>query len=158
MSEFEPKDYVLLAGVVVTLLLGVWNAVANYQSSRRTTFINTVTSERVKWIEKLRQDISAFSGLTHTWCFSELQGKPNDHEVLKEIDRLRHVIRLRLNPRGEHDQRIEALLKEIPNLTDASQREELLTALENLTVTTQKLLSQEWIKVKRESQEGDISS
>jgi hypothetical protein len=54
---------VAFIGILVTLVLGVYNAVQNYRSSRRTTFINTVTSERVKWIEKLRQSISTFYGL-----------------------------------------------------------------------------------------------
>jgi len=157
MAGLEPKDYILGAGVVVTLILGVWNAVANYRSSRRTTFINTVTSQRIKWIEQLRQDISTFSGLTHTWCFSALEGKPEESPVIREIDRLRHVIRLRLNPDGVHDQKIEKLIREIPNLTHESQRQSLIQALEELTRTTQSLLKEEWEKVKRESKHGDVS-
>ncbi len=51
----EAKDYVLAAGVAVTLLLGIWNAIVNHRVSKRTTFINTVTSQRIKWIEQLRQ-------------------------------------------------------------------------------------------------------
>ena len=70
------KEIGTAAGIIVTLVLGIWNAVANYRNSRRTNFINTVTSQRVKWLEQIRQDISAFSGLVHTWYFSALQGKP----------------------------------------------------------------------------------
>lgn len=156
METLEPKDYILGAGVIVTLVLGVWNAVANYRASRRTMFINTVTNQRIKWIEQLRQDISNFSGLTHTWCFSELEGKPQEYEVLKEIDRLHHVIRLRLNPAGEHDKKIERLIDEIPKLTHISKREDLLEALNELTSTTQLLLKEEWEKVKAESKHGDV--
>ncbi len=60
-------DVFLSLGVILTFLLGVWNIVNNYRTSRRTSFINTVTSERVKWIEKLRENISTFCGLTYTW-------------------------------------------------------------------------------------------
>ena len=130
MNTFQPKDYVLVVGVLVTFILGIANAIATFRSSRRTMFINIVTSERVKWLEKLRQDISSFSGLTRTWCFSSLEGKPQEYEALKEIDRLRHVIRLRLNPKGAHDQKIEKLIEQIPQLTDESQRNALLQALE----------------------------
>ena len=156
MGALEPKDYILGAGVIVTLMLGVWNMIANVRASRRTMFINTVTSQRVKWIEQLRQDISTFCGLTHTWCFSALEGKPQAHEVLKEIDRLRHVIRLRLNPSGTHDQKIESLIEQVPKLTHETQRKELLKALEDLTLTTQLLLKEEWEKVKAESKHGDV--
>ena len=55
----EPKDYVLGVGVLVTFILGIWNVVANWRSSRRTAFINTVTAERVKWLGTLRENISA---------------------------------------------------------------------------------------------------
>lgn len=153
----EPKDWVLAAGVVVTLFLGAWNAVVNYRINKRTTFVNTVTSQRIKWIEQLRQDISAFSGLTYHWAHTDLEGKPGEAELLKEVDRLRHVIRLRLNPTGAHDKKIEALIAEIPRYTDSSRQKELTDALERLTVATQALLKEEWEKVKKESQHGPLS-
>jgi len=143
-------------GILLTVALGVWNLVTNYRATRRTSFINTVTSQRVKWIEQLRQDISAFSGLTHTWCFSELEGKPEEAEVTKEIDRLRHVIRLRLNPEGFHDRKIAELILKIPELTHISKREELKKALDDLTITTQFLLKEEWEKVKAEAKDGNL--
>lgn len=111
----DAKDIALAAGVVVTLVLGIWNLTANYRTSKRTSFINTVTSQRVQWIELLRQDIAAFCGLTYTWCSSELEGKASELDVVKDIDRLRHLILLRLNPDGVHDKAIEKLVTEIPN-------------------------------------------
>jgi len=116
----EPKGYVLVlaAGVVVTLLLGLWNAVVNYRNSRRTNFVNIVTSQRIKWIEQLRQDIGSYCGLTYHWSHSEMEGKSGEADMVKELDRLRHVIRLRLNPHGEPDRIIENLIEEIPKYTD----------------------------------------
>ena len=90
--------------------------------------------------------------------FSGLAGKPQEHEVLKEIDRLRHVIRLRLNPTGKHDKKIEVLIQKIPNLTHETQYKELQEVLEDLTVATQFLLKEEWEKVKTETQSGDLST
>jgi len=152
----DTKDVAYTISIFLTFLLGVWNLVQSYRATRKTTFINTVTSQRVKWIEQLRQDVSSFSGLTRTWCFSDLEGKPHEHDILKEIDRLRHVIRLRLNPDGAHDRKIERLIADIPNLTHISQRDQLRTALEDLTVTTQKLLKEEWEKVKSEAEHGNL--
>jgi len=60
----ETKDIVYALSIFLTFLIGVWNLVLNYRTTRKTSFINTVTSQRVKWIEQLRQDISSFSGLT----------------------------------------------------------------------------------------------
>lgn len=140
---------------MLTFLIGVWNLIFNYRTTRKTSFINIVTSQRVKWIEQLRQDISSFSGLTRTLS---LEGKLQEYEVLKEIDRLRHVIRLRLNPEENYDRRIEQLLAEIPKLTDISKRDRLTQALEELTVTSQKLLKQEWEKVKLEAEQGNLKN
>jgi hypothetical protein len=155
----EPKGYVLVlaAGVVVTLLLGLWNAVVNYRNSRRTNFVNIVTSQRIKWIEQLRQDIGSYCGLTYHWSHSEMEGKSGEADMVKELDRLRHVIRLRLNPHGEPDRIIENLIEEIPKYTDPSQQKELADALERMTRTTQALLKEEWDKVKRESEHGPLS-
>lgn len=153
----ETKDYVLVAGVGVTLFIGVWNLVQTYRTSRRTSFINTVTSQRIHWIEQLRQDVAAFCGLTHTWCMSDLEGKQNETEVLKELDRLRHVIRLRLNPNDTPDRRIAAMLKRVPELTHESKRAEMSLAIEDLTEATQQLIKAEWEKVKLEAKYGDLS-
>jgi hypothetical protein len=105
MRVLEAKDIIYGLSILLTFALGVWNLVSNYRTSRRTSFINTVTAQRVKWIEQLRQDISVFSGLTH-------------------------LIRLRLNPSGTHDKEIEELLRRIPQLTHVAQRDELKQALE----------------------------
>lgn len=156
MEMIEPKDIIYGIGILLTFIIGIWNLASNYRASRRTSFINTVTSQRVKWIEQLRQDIAAFCGLTYTWCFSDIEGKPEEYEILREIDKLRHVIRLRLNPTGEYDQRIEALIVSIPDLTHISQREKLKQALNDLTSVTQCLLKEEWEKVKSESKRGDL--
>jgi len=152
----DPKDYVLGAGILVTFILGIWNAVANWRSSRRTAFINTVTAERVKWLGTLRENISTFCGLTHTWRFSGLEGKPEEHETLLQIDKLRHLIRLQLNPDGVHDKSIEALVARIPQLTHMTQEPELKEALNELVEVSQKLLKDEWEKVKEESKRGDL--
>lgn len=72
---------------------------------------------------------------------------------MKEIDRLRHVIRLRLNPAGVHDKVIERLVAEIPHYTDPSRQKDLV----RLTIATQALLKEEWEKVKQESRDGPLS-
>lgn len=150
------RDYIYAAGILVTLGLGIWNFVQGYKATRKASFINTVTSQRVLWIEQMRQDVSTFVGLTHTWAQSNVAGTDSEPEILKEIDRLRYVIRLRLNPDDTSDRKIAALIKKIPNLTHETQRGELLSCLEQLTKETQDMLKVEWEKVKSESKDGDL--
>lgn len=152
----EPKDYVYVAGILVTLVLGIWNFVQNYRASRKTSFINTVTAQRVKWLEQIRQDVAKFVGLTHHWTRDGLKGTSSEQDILREIDQLRYVIRLRLNPSDPPDKEIAELVKRIPDLTDDSERGPLFTALDELTTATQEMLKVEWEKVKAEAKDGDI--
>jgi hypothetical protein len=88
---------------------------------------------------------------------SELEGKPEESESLKEIDRLRYVIRLRLNPDDTPDRKITAMLKRIPELTHSSKWKNMLELLEELTVETQHLIKDEWEKVKKEAIDGHLA-
>ena len=135
-----------------------WELISNYRAARRTTFINTVTAERVKWIENLRTNISEFCGLTYTWCASNIEGTEEKNEILKKIDVLRHHIRLQLNPdpSATLDREIEKLIAEVPYLTHQTQQDELKIAINNLIETSQTLLKEEWEKVKLESKRGDL--
>lgn len=83
-------------------------------------------------------------------------GKPEEFDLLKEIDRLRYYIRLQLNPDGDHDKKIEALIEQIPDLTDEKQIEKLKLKTNELIGVSQKLLKEEWEKFKEESKRGDL--
>jgi hypothetical protein len=143
-------------GIAVTLVLGLWNLWVNHKINRRTTFVNTVTSQRIKWVEQLRQDIGAFSGLAYHWSCTNIEGEEEKRKVIVELDRLRYVIRLRLNPEGTQDKKIERLVESISRVSENQQA--VTKILEELTVASQALLKEEWEKVKAESEHGPLSS
>ncbi len=100
--------------------------------------------------------------MTHTWTRSKVQGTEEEIKILGEIDKLRYLIRLQLNPITENgipnvDQKIEDLIAKIPDLTDISMRTELDKAINDLIEESQVLLKEEWEKVKLESKEGDLT-
>ncbi|MBT3045023.1 MAG: hypothetical protein KME67_19365 [Candidatus Thiodiazotropha sp. (ex Codakia orbicularis)] len=146
-------------GVVVTFLLGVWNLVYNYRNSKRNSFINTVTNERVLWIGTLRANVSKFCGLTHNWAKSQPHETDREQGMLMQIDELRYLIRLQLNPSPEAslDRAIEKKIKNVVDLCVSTPNQDKVTqALDSLTETTQKLLKEEWDKVREESKRGDL--
>ena len=53
--------------------------------------------------------------------------------------------------------KFQSLIAEIPQLTHTTKQNELKAALENLTVTTQLLLKEEWEKVKQEAERGSLN-
>ncbi len=152
----EFKDIIYAIGIFVTLGLGVWNLIQGHKATRRASFINTVTSQRILWLEQLRQDVSKFVGLTHSWTRISNKDEARKVEFLKEIDQLRYLIRMRLNPSDQLDIDISTLVQAIPDLTCDSDRVELFKALDNLTIKTQTMLKAEWDKVKTESKDGDL--
>ena len=150
------KDDFYALGIVLTTILGAWNLANNYRLSRRTAFINTVTAERVKWIERLRDNLSKFCSLILTWNALGSLGAQANAEHMKEIIRLQHVIRLQLNPVGDHDKEIERLIMETCGLIDTDKSSELNNSIREIVSVSQKLLKAEWDKVKEESKRGDL--
>jgi hypothetical protein len=158
----ETKDYVYIVGILFTFLLGIFNLINMWRISKKSTFINCVTAERVKWINRLRENIANFCGLTHHFIFSELSEK-DKREILNEIDRLRMIIPLQLNPHEEITGEIVKLIKKIPMQTDVQKvvdfdkKFPVEKSIDELISKTQLLLKREWNRVKKEAEKGNIS-
>ncbi len=150
----------LIVGIIASfitaigaLIVSLVNRHGNLSVSKRNNYANTVTSERVKWLDKLRNNISEFCGLTHYWTRAAIDDKKKNN-VLERIDKLRYLIPLQLNRNDAPDKRILELIKNIPDLTGSTKRGELDAAIEELIKASQDLLKAEWEKVKDESKSG----
>ena len=84
--ELSTKDVVLFVGVAVTLVLGIANLVYNLKTSKRAAFVNTVTSERIKWISKVRENISNLCALCDQWMIHRPQ---DSSELQRKIEKLK---------------------------------------------------------------------
>lgn len=144
-------------GILFTFILGVWNLVYNFKNSKRTTFINTVTSERIKWIQNTREVISTLCGRTYYWLMTQDEISPEEsNNVRKEVDKLRMLVKLQLNPKSDGDVKIMRLIDELPNYTDKHHEEKMKGLLGQIISESQSLLKDEWDKVRDESIHGDL--
>lgn len=150
----ETKDFLLQAGVVVTLVLGLVNLYSNLRVAKRTAFVNTVTSERVKWIAKVRENVSTLCSLCDQWMLHRTQD--NTPELQRQIERVKNEIRLQLNSSDPDDQDIERLLARLPSWTNSPTHEEYSKLQATLVSATQAMLKREWDKVKDEAVRGDL--
>ncbi|HUW19857.1 MAG TPA: hypothetical protein VMW16_11200 [Sedimentisphaerales bacterium] len=154
-------DYLYTIGILLTFVLGVFNLIYTRNISKKTTFINCVTAERVKWINNLRQNIANFCGLTHHFVWSDV-GEKEKNEILAEIDKLRMLIPLQLNPHEKSTAEIVELLQRIPNQTDVrgtpgvGEKYPVEKSIDELICKTQVLLKREWNRVKQEAERGNI--
>lgn len=149
----EAKDLIAIAGIGVTFVVSSANLVYSLWSSKRTVFVNTVTTSRLKWIDSLRDKISEFIAVTVRLLDPEFPSERRDiGSLLLQRDTLLHQIVLHLNPQDPTDQRIKTLVDHVRELTDrGSFSNELADGLVELRDATGDYLKKEWNRVKRES-------
>jgi hypothetical protein len=129
------------------------------RTSRKTLFVNTVTTERAAWRSDLRTQTAELVTLAH----AALE-KPT--ETLADFHERRVGIRLRVNPRGGRDHPLDQAIMEslaaLPDLlrpaSDPADRVSVLAQLERLEASVQQLLKQEWDKSKDEARTGKLQT
>ena len=149
----ETKDLIAIVGIGLTFLVGLANLVYSLWSNRRTSFVNTVTASRLKWIDSLRDKVSEFIAVTTR--LSDRRPPPGDSiaaDLLLQRDTLLHQIVLHLNPHDSEDQRIRKLVDEVRDLTD--QGASISEQPDHLRDATADYLKKEWNRVKVESTKG----
>jgi hypothetical protein len=148
------KDVILVLGVAVTFILGVANLIYSYVSSRRTAFVNVVTSERIKWIQAFRGNVAQLCALSDQWVRHPNTGSLSERS--EHLEKLKNEIRLQLNPNDAEDVELERLILRMPSWTMSMTAEEY-DALQGLIVdATKAMLKREWDKVKDEAKRGDL--
>lgn len=147
-------EIVTLIGIGLTFFIGVFNLIITFRNVRKTTFINSVTSSRIKYIQDLRESISKFCALAYSYN-NRVYKLPKEEvwKLHKEADNLKFLIRLYLNPEDEYwDNKIISLIDQIMIKSDKDPSE----PISELVEITQYLLKLEWEGAKRESEVGII--
>ena len=77
-------------------------------------------------------------------------------EIWRETDRLRMLIKLKLNPVAELDMRVQHFVDALYVSNTGIGREGGLALLDQLIVAGQNLINSEWEKIKQEAKFGDL--
>jgi hypothetical protein len=152
----EIKDQIALAGIGITFLVSFANLLYSWRSNKRTSFVNTVTASRLRWIDSLRDKVSEYIAVTARLSDGRSPiGDGNAGALLLQRDTLLHQIVLHLNPRDSEDQAIKGLVDHVREITDqGGPSVELQAALFRLRDATAEYLKKEWNRVKAESTKG----
>jgi hypothetical protein len=149
--------------VVATIALvgAIAGVITSYIVAGRSVYINSITAERSKWIDKLRVNIAAYSGSLAATVFkvhTAEVGQTSDNErgiltVREELEALNKVaatIQLQLNPWGDVDRNILKIIEAI--IIRKTTSVELVDRADKLLIAhAQWLLKAEWEKVKFEA-------
>lgn len=150
------KEYIAIIGIFVTLVISSISLFISLRNNKKTLFINSITSSRIKWIGVLRENISEFCGLTYHFAITDLT-KSEKQKVIEQIDKLRFLIKLQLNRNDKFDVKLMQKVELIPNLTDLRNNKELKKEIDNLIELSQDLLKLEWEGAKLESMKGILT-
>jgi hypothetical protein len=159
LSEFLHKTDPVTLSAAIAVSGVIASALVSAFISRRTNYLNVVTAERSKWIEKLRGNLAKYSAVAHAVFY---QAKNEDwkgdamsvgyYALLRELQDLRSLLKLQLNPKGKIDKNIILLIDRIYELSRTWTFGTQLAEAERLLVLhAQCLLKAEWEKVKSEA-------
>lgn len=149
------QEIVMLIGIALTFIVGITNLIVILTNSKKTTFINSITTSRIKYIQELRNTIAELCSLVTSYKSRISKLDYADHfELLKQTNKLKYQIRLYLNPADEY---WDSKLLELTNQIVIKDNIDPQNKIDELIVITQFLLKLEWEGVKRESEKGILS-
>ena len=164
------KDWATLGGVFVTLGLGIYNFYNAQRSARRTSIVESVTAQRLKWGAEIQDLIGSFCGATHYLRFSVVKGSEEERKKIEEIEQLRHRIPLNLCERTDLERHVQDCVKYIASMSSerlaasddefrakAASDKQFCDKLDELVSTTQDLLQNNWEVIWSEAQKGDYA-
>lgn len=148
-------DIGIVLAVIVTVLPCILLLYSTLNTNWRKDFINTVTAERIKWLDKLRNDLSQFRSHVFVLSHQELSIKERN-ELLGKLTELHTLLTLRLNRLDEYDSDVINQLDIVFNHAKSGTYTTAYEKTYKLINLAQDMLKAEWEKVKDESIKGRL--
>lgn len=99
-------DKITLIGIGVTLLIGILNFLYSITNNKKTRFINTITSSRIKWIGDLRNNISNYIAIIPFNESGYIELFPKKKDFIEKLSRSKIIIDLMLNDQDDFDKKL----------------------------------------------------
>ena len=97
-TENFTNHSITLIGFFLSFIVGAAGLLVGLRNSRKTTFINSVTSSRIEYIQRIRNSISEFCGLVYAYHGNGLKtGSSEAFDIQKRYDNLKYLIELHFN-------------------------------------------------------------
>jgi hypothetical protein len=155
-------------GVVTTLIasllacfISIWNIIATRGTANKNSYINSVTSARLKYIDGAKKMVSDYCGMVKSLTLSPAilataTPTPSTADLLQKIDSLRYYICFQLNYKDRFDQLFMIKLKNIANLASPHmlQMNQQEQELQDIAHLMQAWVKCEWEGIKLESMYG----
>lgn len=87
--DLQTKDYIILLGILLTFLATVLGYFFTRKNIKTSKYIEVVTTERIKWLETIRTEISVLSSAiiqTIIYYQAEIVNIENEHPTQETID------------------------------------------------------------------------
>ena len=153
------KSLITLIGIGVTFLVGIINLLITFRNARKSTYITSVTSSRIEYIQNIRSSISDLCAIANSNKSFISEDKPENWGDLKlDFETKKHLTKFYLNPEDEYwDSKIIELIDKINIFENDITLSDFEKNLKELILITQYLLKLEWEGAKKESEEGVLS-
>ncbi|PEY43144.1 hypothetical protein CN895_24100 [Bacillus cereus] len=155
--SFFTREMVMLFGVFATIIIGLWNI----KIAKHDNFIENVNSERVKWINAIRELFSEYNKtalLQHQRLVDlEREDKSSIEDLSHDIIHLNNHIELFLNPVETPSKKYMEIQHNITEMlvgTAELNNDLLAENLLDLHYLQQVTLKAEWKRVKEETRKG----
>jgi hypothetical protein len=160
------KENVAIVSAVTALVAVIIGPLVSYLIAKKQIIGNVIASNRIKWIEGLREDIAEFVALFSEHIY-EIGGfhllKDEDSrnekleslaEIVRKVSTKRFLIRIKLNPDEEDHGELLKILEETTEsswayMDDKSKKVDMSRLSSKIAKISRKITKAEWERAKR---------
>ncbi|AJK64973.1 hypothetical protein KHU1_1006 [Bacillus amyloliquefaciens KHG19] len=153
----------IVAAIIALLGTGI-SAYISYRSSRRTTLIETISAQRIQWVNRLRDKFVEFNKLINEFSYSIYESVEKKYVTTFDYKTKFHDLRavgnhisLLLNPNENYSEELSNEIKKMFDILleqDAYKVELYQNCYSRIELIQQVILKAEWKRIKEETKKG----